>query len=614
MNWNMNNTNNIPGPHIDDDLKWKAKIFIAFVFVLFTILLLRLMNMQVFKGSYYESLARNNRIRIVSIPAQRGKILDRNMEVLADNRPAYNLIAIPEDISDVSSIAHRLAEILGSDEEDMVQRIREAKKRPYNPVALAKDISFHQMASIEAQLYTLPGVSIDATSERDYVLKELGSHVLGFLGEISRKQLDDLKHGSPYAPGDPIGKTGVESICEETLRGTKGVRIFEVDAMGRKTKILDEKPPVPGQDVVLTIDKRLQLAAYKSMAGRAGSVVAMDPRTGDILAMVSSPGFDPHVFLRPMAPEVWKGIVEDPMHPLENRPIRGQYSPGSVFKVIIAALALRNNFITPQDTVYCPGAYSLGDSTFKCWRRGGHGNVDLVSALAQSCDVYFYVLGERLGIDRISAFCLDLGLGRPTGIEFKDELSGLVPTKEWKYRRFGEQWHKGESVITAIGQGFTLVTPMQMAKVMSSVVNGGNVMTPRILASTEINMERTLNIREADLAVIREGLKAVVESEKGTARAVRDPGFAMGGKTGTVQVVSGYTSHLPDQSDLPYKIRDHAWFFGFSPVENPEIVAVAIVEHGGSGSSIAAPVVRDVIKEYYACKGPGDEQVCQDNR
>lgn len=614
MNRNMNNTNNIPGPHIDDDLKWKAKIFIAFVFVLFTILLLRLMNMQVFKGSYYEGLARNNRIRIVSIPAQRGKILDRNMEVIADNRPAYNLIAIPGDISDVSSIACRLAGILGSDEEDMVERIRDAKKRPYNPVALARDISFNQMASIETQLYTLPGVSIDATSERDYVLKELGAHILGFLGEISRKQLEGLKPGSPYAAGDPIGKTGVESICEETLRGTKGVRIFEVDAIGRKTKILDERPPVPGEDVVLTIDKRLQLAAYRSMAGRAGSVVAMDPRNGDILAMVSSPGFDPHVFLSPMTPEAWKGIVEDPMHPLENRPIRGQYSPGSVFKVIIAALALRNNLITPQDTVYCPGAYSLGDSTFKCWRRGGHGNVDLVSALAQSCDVYFYMLGERLGIDRISSFCLDLGLGKPTGIEFKDELSGLVPTKEWKYRRFGEQWHKGESVITAIGQGFTLVTPMQMAKVMSSVVNGGNVLTPRILASTQISRERPLNIREADLAVIREGLRAVVESEKGTARAVRDPGFAMGGKTGTVQVVSGYTSKLPDQSDLPYKIRDHAWFFGFSPVENPEIVVVAIVEHGGSGSSIAAPVVRDVIKEYFAGKGSDDEQVCQDSR
>lgn len=240
--------------------------------------------------------------------------------------------------------------------------------------------------------------------------------------------------------------------------------------------------------------------------------------------------------------------------------------------------------------------------------------MDLVSALAQSCDVYFYVLGERLGIDRISSFCTDLGLGRPTGIEFKDELSGLVPTKEWKYKRFGEQWQKGESVITAIGQGFTLVTPMQMTKVMSSVVNGGNVLTPRILASTEITKERTLNIREADLAVIKEGLKAVVESEKGTARAVRDPDFTMGGKTGTVQVVSGYSSNLPDQSDLPYKIRDHAWFFGFSPVEDPEIVVVAIIEHGGSGSSIAAPVARDVIKEYYAGKGPCDEQVCQDNR
>ncbi|HOD70150.1 MAG: Stage V sporulation protein D [Deltaproteobacteria bacterium ADurb.BinA179] len=610
----MNSTNNIPGPHIDDDLKWKAKIFMAFIFCLFTVLLLRLLNMQVFKGSYYEGLARNNRIRIISIPAQRGQILDRNFEVLADNRPAYNLMVMPEDVSDVSSIAGRLAEILECEEAEIIEKIKEGKKRPYNPVALARDISFYQMASIETQLYTMPGVSIDATSERDYVLKELSAHALGFLGEISRRQLEAFGPKSPYAPGDLIGKSGVESICEETLRGTKGVRIFEVDALGRKIHVLDERAPVPGKDVVLTIDKRLQLAACRSLGGRAGAVVAIAPSTGEILAMVSSPSFDPNLFLSPMTPETWKEIIEDPMHPLENRSIRGQYSPGSVFKVLIAALALNSGFVTPDDKVYCPGSYSLGDSTFKCWRKEGHGHVDLATALTQSCDVYFYVLGERLGIDRISSFCQDMGLGRPTGIEFRDELAGLVPTREWKQKRFKEPWQKGESVITAIGQGFTLVTPLQIAKVMSGIVNGGKVITPRILASTQMTQERNLNIRENELAVILEGLKAVVEADRGTGRAIKDPRFTMGGKTGTVQVVRGYTSKLPDQSDLPYKIRDHAWFFGFSPVENPEILVVAIVEHGGSGSAIAAPVVRDVIHEYYVSKGVIDEQVCQDNR
>jgi len=610
----MNSTNNIPGPHIDDDLKWKAKIFMAFIFCLFTVLLLRLLNMQVFKGSYYEGLARNNRIRIISIPAQRGQILDRNFEVLADNRPAYNLMVMPEDVSDVSSIAGRLAEILECEEAEIIEKIKEGKKRPYNPVALARDISFYQMASIETQLYTMPGVSIDATSERDYVLKELSAHALGFLGEISRRQLEAFGPKSPYAPGDLIGKSGVESICEETLRGTKGVRIFEVDALGRKIHVLDERAPVPGKDVVLTIDKRLQLAACRSLGGRAGAVVAIAPSTGEILAMVSSPSFDPNLFLSPMTPETWKEIIEDPMHPLENRSIRGQYSPGSVFKVLIAALALNSGFVTPDDKVYCPGSYSLGDSTFKCWRKEGHGHVDLATALTQSCDVYFYVLGERLGIDRISSFCQDMGLGRPTGIEFRDELAGLVPTREWKQKRFKEPWQKGESVITAIGQGFTLVTPLQIAKVISGIVNGGKVITPRILASTQMTQERNLNIRENELAVILEGLKAVVEADRGTGRAIKDPRFTMGGKTGTVQVVRGYTSKLPDQSDLPYKIRDHAWFFGFSPVENPEILVVAIVEHGGSGSAIAAPVVRDVIHEYYVSKGVIDEQVCQDNR
>ena len=614
MNWNMNSDHNISGPHIDDELKWKAKVFIAFVFLLFTLLLLRLMSMQVFKGSYYEGLARNNRVRIISIPAQRGKILDRNLEVLADNRPAYNLMAMPEDIADTGAIAHRLAEILTSDEDELAGKIREAKKRPYNLVALTRDISFHQMAAIETQLYTMPGISIDATSERDYMIKELGAHILGFLGEISRKQLESLGRGSMYAPGDLIGKTGIESICEETLKGTKGVRIFEVDALGRKIDVLDERPPVPGQDVVITIDRRLQFAACRALEGRAGAVVAMDPSTGDILAMVSSPSFDPNIFLSPITPEAWKAIIEDSMHPLENRAIRGLYSPGSVFKVIVSALALSEGHVTPQDTVYCPGAYTLGDSTFRCWRRAGHGKVDLVTALTESCDVYFYILGEKIGIEKISAFCTDLGLGRPTGIEFRDELSGLVPSREWKLKRFGEPWHKGESVITAIGQGYTLVTPLQVAKVMSGLVNGGRILVPRILASSEVRTERTLDIRESDLAVIRQGLEAVVQSEKGTARIARDPEFVMGGKTGTAQVVRGYTSSLPDQADLPYKLRDHAWFFGFSPVDDPEILVVAIVEHGGSGSSIAAPVVRDVIREYYATKGPSDEQICQDNR
>ncbi len=605
---------NIPGQILEEELKGRAKYLTVFVILLFSILVLRLTNMQILKGSYYEGLARNNRVRVVNIPAQRGKIFDRNHEILADSRPAYNVMVIPEDIEKISDVSQRLSIILSRDQKEIADKIREAKSKPFNPVYIARDISFPQMAGIESQLFSLPGISIDTSNERDYLSKEVAPHVIGFLGEISRKQLSKLEPEDGYSPGDLIGKSGVEFICEDILRGVKGTRAFEVDALGRKMRVIDEQPPVSGQDVVLTIDKRLQMIARQSLGERAGAVVAINPFTGEILAMVSSPAYDPTVFLTPMPAEVWNGIIGDPLHPLENRAIRGQYSPGSMYKVIIAALAMTSKFITPTDKNFCPGKYTLGDSVFRCWRKEGHGSIGLVEALTVSCDVYFYNLGERLGINRMSEFSTELGLGRPTGIELKDEATGLVPTVEWKRRRFGQPWHKGESVITAIGQGFTLVTPLQVAKVMSGIVNGGKVLTPRILASTPQKLETNFNIGAEELDVIKRGLLSVVDNDRGTARAIKDPMFSIGGKTGTVQVVRGLFSKLPDEADLPYKMRDHAWFFGFSPVENPEILVVAIVEHGGHGASIAAPVVRDVIKGYYYSKGLSDEQVRQDNQ
>jgi len=604
--------NNITGPQLDDELRWKAKILTVFVFVLFAVLLFRLMNMQIFKGSYYEGLSRNNRIRIVGISAPRGKILDRNQEVLADNRPAYNLMVMQGDISNIREVSKRLATYLDQDEDEIFEKIDQAKPRPYDPVTIARDISFHQMARVETEIFTLPGISIDATNERDYVFKDLASHTLGFLGEISKKELKKYNQDD-YAIGDLIGKAGIEFTCEENLRGVKGTRVFEVDALGRKIKVLDERPPVPGQDIMLTIDKRLQLIAKDSLRDRAGAVVAIVPDTGEILAMVSSPGYDPNMFLTPMAPEAWKQIIEDPLHPLENRAIRGQYPPGSVFKVGMVYAGLVSKTISPKETVFCPGEYTLGTSTYKCWKPTGHGEVDIMRAISESCDVYFYSLGEKLGIDQISQYASELGFGRPTGIEIRDELGGLVPTKEWKERRFGRPWQSGESIITAIGQGFTLVTPLQVAKSMSALVNGGKLYTPRILASGEANLEKVLDVSRADLDVIKMGLRMVVEGEHGTGRGIQDPMFSIGGKTGTAQVAKGYTSARADESDLPYKYRDHAWFFGFSPVDVPEILVVAVVEHGGHGGSIAAPVVNDVIKGYYFLKGMEDEQIRKDN-
>ncbi len=604
--------NNITGPQLDEELRWKAKLLTIFVFVLFAVILFRLVNMQIFKGSYYEGLSRNNRIRIVNISAPRGKILDRNKEVLADNRPAYNLMVMQGDLSNIPEVSSRLATYLDQDEGEIFEKIDQAKPRPYDPVTIARDISFHQMARIESEIFTLPGISIDATNERDYVFKDLASHTLGFVGEISKNELKKDNQGD-YALGDLIGKTGIEFTCEDTLRGVKGTRVFEVDALGRRIKVLDERLPVPGQDIMLSIDKRLQLIAKESLRGRAGAVVAIVPATGEILAMVSSPGYDPNMFLTPMAPEAWKQIIEDSLHPLENRAIRGQYPPGSIFKVGVAYAALVSKTISPGETFFCPGQYTLGTSTYKCWKKTGHGEVDILKAISESCDVYFYNLGEKLGIDQISKYAFDLGFGRPTGIELRDELSGIVPTRAWKEKRFGRSWQSGESIITAIGQGFTLVTPLQVAKAMSAMVNGGKVYTPRILVSDKPKLEKVLEVNKADLDIIKMGLRMVIEGEHGTGRGIRDPMFSIGGKTGTAQVVRGYSSARSDESDLPYKYRDHAWFFGFSPVDVPEILVVAVVEHGGHGGSIAAPVVRDVMKGYYFLKGMEDEQIRKDN-
>ncbi len=600
--------NNITGPQLDEELRWKAKLLTVFVFFLFAVLLLRLMNMQIFKGSYYEGLSRNNRIRIVAINAPRGKILDRNREVLADNRPAYNMTVMPEDISGVRDISQRLAVFLDQGERELVEKIEQAKARPYDPVNIARDISFHQVARVESEIFTLPGISIDATNERDYVFKDLAPHLLGFVGEISRKELrrDD---GGDYCAGDLIGKTGIEFACEDTLRGVKGMRVFEVDALGRKIKVLNERLPDPGNDITLTIDKGLQMIAEESLRSKAGAVVAIVPSTGEILAMVSSPGYDPNMFLTPMAPEAWKEISEDPLHPLENRAIRGLYPPGSVFKVAVAYAALATKTVTPDQAIFCPGEYRLGTSVYKCWKPQGHGNVDMIRAISESCDVYFYQVGETLGIDQMARYALDLGFGKPTGVELRDELSGIIPTRTWKQERFGRSWQSGESIITAIGQGFTLVTPLQVAKAMSAIVNGGRLYTPRILMSSGQNLEKLLEIGSEDLSVIKMGLRSVIEGERGTGRGLHDPMFALGGKTGTAQVARGYSSKLVDESDLPYKLRDHAWFFGFSPVETPEILVVAVVEHGGHGASIAGPIVRDVIKGYYFLKGmEADEQ------
>ncbi len=601
---------NITNPYLDDGIKKNSLYLMIFVFALLGILLIRLFVMQIIKGSYYEGLSENNRIRIISISAPRGRIMDRTGTVLADNRPAYNVMVLPEDISNPGKISARLAPLLNMSPLDIQQLIRQGKKsKPYDPLILSRDITFEQVARIETQMFSLPGVSIEAIPEREYLFGTLGCHVLGFIGEISKRKLEEQGDESGYSPGDLMGKSGVELIYEDTLRGVKGRRVFEVDATGHRVKVLGEQEPSPGKDVKLTVDQGLQTIAAQALGEKAGAVVAMVPMTGEVLVMESTPGFDPAVFAGSMTAQQWKQIINDPMHPLENRAMRGAYPPGSIMKIVVALAGFQAGVLDANARVHCPGSYRIGNAVFRCWQARGHGSLDLVSAIIQSCDVYFYTLGRTLGIDNIAVTGSALGFGRKTGIALPDELGGLMPTKIWKRKRFKQPWHPGEDAIAAIGQGYTMVTPLQVAKVMSAILNGGKVYTPKILAAGDPVLEKDMAIPRFQLEYLKAGMKGAVEHPRGTAHGIYSPELSIGGKTGTAQVARGYVSKRPDESDIPYHLRDHAWFFGFSPVEKPEIIVVALLEHGGHGGAVCAPIVKAVIEGYYLNKGVLREQI-----
>ena len=589
------------GSSVEEEFTGKSRLLIIVIGLLLAILLLGLFNMQILKKKHYEELAANNRLRFMEKRAPRGRIMDRNKVILADNRPSYSIIVIPEDITDIKTIAPRLAKLLDSDSKEIEDKFNKALSKPYEAAYIARDIPFEKMAKVEMELIYLPGISIEAESERDYAYSDLLSHTIGYLGEISEKELK--KPGNEiYRKGDLIGRSGVESACENNLRGIKGQIAFEVDVHGRKLRVVKEQAPQKGTDIILTIDSRLQAKARDALGNKAGAVVVMVPSTGEIIAMASSPSFDPAIFLTPMTSAMWKEVVDNPKHPLENRALRGQYAPGSIFKVLVSFAGLKEEVIKPEQTVLCSGKFKIGDREFMCWKKTGHGNVNFLKGLGESCDIYFYTKGLELGIDRLSRYAIDMGFGRKTGIELND-AAGVIPSREWKMKRFHRGWLHGETVNASIGQGYVLVTPIQVAKVMSAIVNGGKIMEPHVFTTTPKKVEMLLNLPDSQLKIIKNALRYVVQGDRGTARVLQDPMFSIGGKTGTAQVTKVIRSRRADESDIPYNMRDHAWFFGVSPVNAPEIVVVAVVEHGGHGGSIAAPIVGEIIKEYYFLKG-----------
>jgi penicillin-binding protein 2 len=486
----------------------------------------------------------------------------------------------------------------------------------FQPVSVADDLSFDQLARLESHRYALPGVVTDVEPRRHYLEGPLAAHLLGSIGEISGAQLGSAAFEG-YVAGEVVGQTGLETLYESHLRGRAGARNVSVDVAGREIQTLDEVRPLPGGTVVLALDLDLQRAAEDAFDDvapgqppRVGALVALDPRNGDVLALVSRPTYDPNDFAGGIAVEHWNALTRDEWQPLHARAVQSHYPPGSTYKAFVAAAGLQAGLVDPSVPVYCPGSFRLGRRTYRCWKKEGHGPMNLHSALVQSCDVYFYQLGLRLGIDRLAEYARGFGLGRPTGIGLAHEAPGIVPTEAWKRRRFGEPWVLGETVSAAIGQGFTLTSPLQLAVAYAAIANGGRVVRPRLVLRLESREGEVVEAREPELtdatpvapehlARVRRALAGVVQEPRGTGGRSRVAGVEVAGKTGTAQVVRlEHTEHL-EEHEVPIRNRDHAWFAAFAPAEGAEIVVAVIVEHGGHGGSAAAPLAQRVLARHF---------------
>jgi penicillin-binding protein 2 len=585
----------------------RLKIVILIVIAAFATLILKLWLLQVVHGPTYRTQSENNRIHLQDMPPFRGMIFDRHGELLVDNRPSFDLLVVPEEVQGRSNLVESLNKLIGLDPESVEEKL-EGEAYGFRPVLIKRNLSREELAVTEANLFNLPGAMIQVKPQRHYLYNEFASHLIGYLGEISEGQLNSGRYAD-NKPGDLIGKYGVEKVWQSKLQGIRGGEQVEVDAAGRKLAVLSRKPPIAGENLALTIDKKLQLAAEKALAGKKGAIVAMNPMNGEILAMASAPAFDPNVFIEGFDKSEWIGLTTSKDSPLQNRAIQGQYSPGSTFKIVMALAGLEEGLIDPQEEVFCDGKFSLGDHIFHCWRKQGHGKVNFHRALVESCDVYFYKLGKRLGVDKIAHYAKMCGLGQPTGFELGSEKGGLIPSSEWKLKRFGIPWQQGETISTSIGQSFVLVTPLQMARLIGAFFNGGILYEPKVVRwvgkegkeSFQFAPRQVGKIKatEEHLALIRDALAGVVNEPRGTGSKARMKGVTVAGKTGTAQVITvDKEKSFGKGNEVPPEYNDHAWFLALATVENPVLAIAVLVENGGHGGSAAAPIAGELIKTY----------------
>ncbi len=584
-------------------------IIILFIAVIIT----RLWFLQIHNGSKYREQADNNRVRMLDVVAPRGNIIDNRGRTIITNRPSFNVVWVKEDSPDPDEIIKKLSLILNEEIAVLLKRVRESVDNPRHiPILLKEDIDWKTLVYIENNHYDLPGVRIEVLPRRNYLFEDFGSHMIGYTGEINLEELKKL-HWANYQGGDQIGKRGFEKLYEEELRGEKGTVYMEVDAHGFEQRQLKGKEPLPGNDLQLTIDLDLQIEAENAMTGRAGAVVAMDVNSGRILAFASAPPVHLEDFVGGISTKNWQALLNDIKRPLVHKTIQGQYPPGSTYKIITALAGLSKGIITPNTVFYCSGSMAFGNRRYGCWKQGGHGPVSLHQALAESCDVYFYQVGLKVGVDSLAEYANRMGLGHKTGIEFEYEKSGLIPTSNWKRLAKGEPWQEGETLSIAIGQGFNLVTPLQVCQMTSALANGGILYKPflvekiidpegQVVKQFEPIVDVELVGLDKYLALIRDGLVGAVNDRHGTGKEARLKDITVAGKTGTAQVVTLEKFKEVDEEDVAYKHRDHAWFTSFAPAENPEIAVTVLVEHGGHGGSAAAPVAKKILQKYFAKK------------
>jgi penicillin-binding protein 2 len=580
------------------------------ILVVFLVLGLKLWHLTVVRYDHYHQLATSNRIRALPLVAPRGLLVDREGRVMADSVSAFNLLLFRDEAQDMSLTVDFLTAGLEIDPSQLRKRIEAAADySKVQPVLLEDNLSMNKLAYLLARSSEHPELRITEQPKRRYPQGEVACHVLGLVGEVSREELTTREFESNKA-GDIIGKTGIERSYNGHLTGRDGVRRVLVDSRGKIVHSIFRNEPTTGETLRLTIDLDLQELAEDELEESPGAVVALNPNSGEILALASRPGFDPNLFASRIKAAEWKKLINDPDRPFQNRAIQSVFPPGSIFKVIIALAGLEYGIIDRYSSVYCRGAVNLYGHRFRCWKSGGHGHVRLREAVRQSCNVYFYLLGQKLGIDRIASFSKRLGLGQPTGIDLRGEASGVVPSKEWKQRKFGQPWYSGETISVAIGQGPISVTPMQLARAIGILATGRSpalyLTKDRGEQAAEKQPTLALGFSEEHMFLIREAMWSVV-NEWGTGRAARVAGFDVCGKTGTVQVISQQTrSQLPEAERS--KFEPNAWFVGFAPREKPEIVVAVMIQRGGSGGSAAAPVAGRLFQRFYEKKTGADHQ------